>query len=351
MRADWLRRCLATTLLSVATCSPGKGARARDVSMQNTSRLLPAPVACALALGTRNITGASEIDPRKLLHVPKTGGSSLTHALQSQLGILASSALVKASGRGVGINGTFFRVAYAQMMHTDARSGLICPPWHTPPRKRVSGSYAILRAPMDRLVSSFDYWVSQFNPSRSTERRCSCSKLENWAKKQLRIEMKRGGALGCHMVPQLAFARKADFLIPYEAWAHVPAWFGLNGSRVQQYKAKNKCVAFRTLLLACTRTRNLVTAMYPGDIALHERVLRLSCARGAPRPVKWTEVLDFMDDTASVSVPVKESSHGSSHATLAIINVPADPWGPMRESRWQLFGDPGIGDHRPNRRQ
>ena len=116
-----------------------------------------------------------------------------------------------------------------------------CLPWHNPPREQIPDSFSVFRSPYSRLASEWARSEPETDPA-------DCARFSRWAKKKLRRmrasplyacvadasftpegfsrcasehvgeTFATDGEVGCHLLPQVAFANVIEHRLSFEAW-------------------------------------------------------------------------------------------------------------------------------------
>jgi len=120
------------------------------------------------------------------LHIPKTGGTSLENYLHKD---------------GINVGKYFFTEhpslrSIRKRPYTNQCDSFFCPTkdcphcsgWHCPPRRKISGSFTIVRNPYDRLYSQFLYSMSKDGELVFKDKgklKCDCHTFRRWAYKAI----------------------------------------------------------------------------------------------------------------------------------------------------------------------
>ena len=125
----------------------------------------------------------------RFIHIPKTAGTTLED-------------LAMQHGIRWGRNET--KTLLCKLTRTNAPS---CNPWHRPPRKTQTPTFAVIRDPYERCVSEYKYQ----NPNGTAQ------KLNQWVKSNLQNARKNPYMTDCHFLPQAQYVydEKQRKVIPH----------------------------------------------------------------------------------------------------------------------------------------
>ena len=192
---------------------------------------------CVLAVVGRASARVAETPPRVegqsagsslpvFVHIPRTGGTTvedLYYDHDAQAG--------------------FCQYAFQETMNyaVDDAVPWACVPWHTPPKEKIPDSFAVFRSPYSRLASEWARAEPDTDPS-------DCERFSRWLKKKLRKmsasplyacvadasftpqgfsrcasehpgeKFATDGEVGCHLLPQVAYANVVEHRLSFEEW-------------------------------------------------------------------------------------------------------------------------------------
>lgn len=148
------------------------------------------------------------------LHIPKTGGTSIEDTLYAE---------------NIYVGKWFFLAKRRQTRkrpYTDQCDSFFCPRkdckhcsgWHCPPRKKIPGSFTVVRNPYERMYSQFLFSTSKEGKLTFTKTglKCDCTTFRKWATLHLKIAAKYENHQLCHFIPQFKFARRAVIILRTE---------------------------------------------------------------------------------------------------------------------------------------
>lgn len=157
----------------------------------------------------------------KLIHIPKTGGSSIFYSFKEH-GFIVDEKYYnwKYGGRENGF--PKLECSEVDCPEEDCPS---CSAWHCPPRVASSLSFTVFRNPFSRLLSEFyesnnrllkKERVRMMRGDIRKRRICTCAFYKGWILESLRNARKSEHYNDCHFLPQFNFLRGASIVLRFE---------------------------------------------------------------------------------------------------------------------------------------
>jgi len=219
-------------------------------SVSEKKALFPTiPWGCGKYFNDEELPLQTEIPAASLIHIPKTGGTSIEEEL---------------AAKNISVGRFEGRMRYKT-------EGINCSRWHKPPVHTVPNSITVVRDPLLRLESEFKYCypIDKF--------RCNLFDFgsvgfEEWVQYTLTRAKYERSLYDCHLIPQWEYAKWATKIIPlrclseHQTWEYLGKFFNSSKLTVQTRMVSSKS----NISLAHNISRNtyqLVKEFYSADYA------------------------------------------------------------------------------------